>query len=336
MFTNKSRALVDLPGLIHATSGQQNQEDVAATHFLTEMYLRSRRTIVLAVIAASNDYANQIIISLCNKFNATDRTLGVITKPDMIIPEKKGEEDFMNLADNRDVPLELGWHILKNSSTDGPFANFEERNKSERSFFRQGVYRNRDKATLGIGALLSRLCSILQSYLRKELPALQSELNEKLSAAKEELEGLGEHLSTTKEKREYLRNIRLELLRTIEGAIQGQDELPIFRTVDTTKDIDKSCNVVRLRAVIVHLNQKFFRHMNLHGHKYTISRSKTLSKHIETSADSDVMGFLDLAFGGIDDMLEDESEAFFEDIPDYKKVKKDIKPKKLNRKEAER
>ena len=328
--------MVDLPGLIHATTNSQNQDDVAATLFLTEKYIQSKRTIILAIISAKNDYANQVIINLCQKFGATDRTLGIITKPDTLTEGGKDEELFIKLADNREVPLGCGWHLLKNSSTDTPFTNFQERNKSEVSFFKKGIYRGRDRNTQGIVPLRQRLCKLLQDHLRKELPGLKSELELTLSNARTDLKELGENASTISAKRQFLRDLLIELLRIVEAAMQGQYAHPFFKEVETTKAIDDRCNLVRLRNAIVFLNGRFTRHMNLHGHKYAISRSKMIATEPDTPADQGTIDFVDMALGGFEDLVEDESEKNPESLPDYNQVIKAVKPKRFSRPQAER
>ena len=56
------RTLVDLPGLIHASNKSQSEDDVDLIKSLVDKYISEARTIILAVISAKNDYANQIIL----------------------------------------------------------------------------------------------------------------------------------------------------------------------------------------------------------------------------------------------------------------------------------
>ncbi|CAI7626512.1 unnamed protein product [Penicillium pancosmium] len=53
--------LVDLPGLIHSANKNQSENDIELTKSLVQQYTSEARTIVLAVISAKNDFANQII-----------------------------------------------------------------------------------------------------------------------------------------------------------------------------------------------------------------------------------------------------------------------------------
>ena len=107
--------LVDLPGLIHSENKLQTAHDVEVIGKLVEKYIGNPRTIILPVISAKNDYANQIILKKAREADPEGRrTLGIITKPDDLYPFSDNEKAFMNLAQNRDVSFALGWHVLRN------------------------------------------------------------------------------------------------------------------------------------------------------------------------------------------------------------------------------
>lgn len=57
--------LVDLPGLIHSSNKSQSEQDVELIRSLVNDYIAEERTIILAVISAKNDYANQVILQNC-------------------------------------------------------------------------------------------------------------------------------------------------------------------------------------------------------------------------------------------------------------------------------
>ncbi|KAL9089795.1 MAG: hypothetical protein Q9165_005589 [Trypethelium subeluteriae] len=315
--------LVDLPGLIHATRNFQDEEDVKATHALTEEYLKNKRTVVLAIISAKNDHANQVIINLCKQHGATSRTLGIITKPDYLIPDSELETEFVGLSENNDVHLGFGLHWLRNLESP---SSVEERLTAEIDFFGKGIWTTRDRNTLGIDALRSRLGKLLEIHLRQELPELRSELSEKLSQTKKQLSDLGEFCATISEN----------LGGIVVAGVKGDYEDDFFSQVDTAADIDTQTNVVRLRAVIQYLNRKFVKHMRLHGHKYAIGRSSSVNQEGISNPDPRLTEFLNLAFGGIEDILEENPEQDWNDVEDYEHLAKRLKPKNLNRLQAEK
>ena len=63
-----------------------------------------------------SDFANQGIITKCQKVDKEgQRTLGIITKPDYL-KTAASESLWVNLAQNKNIYFELGWHMLKNRS----------------------------------------------------------------------------------------------------------------------------------------------------------------------------------------------------------------------------
>lgn len=80
---------------------------------ITESYIFQPRTICLAVISATNDYANQPILNKVREFDPkVERTLRIITKPDQLHPGSETENAFLRLAKNEDMYFTLGWHVL--------------------------------------------------------------------------------------------------------------------------------------------------------------------------------------------------------------------------------
>ncbi|KAJ5605383.1 Dynamin [Penicillium lagena] len=104
--------LVDHPGLI---SVSEDEEDVSLVQGLVDSYMESSRTIILAVIPASSDAETQKIIQRARHFDKEGvRTIGIITKPDLINDDT--EERVARLAKNQDrMKLNLGFFLLNKS-----------------------------------------------------------------------------------------------------------------------------------------------------------------------------------------------------------------------------
>lgn len=77
--------IVDLPGLIHSENKLQTAADVKLVQNMVQQYMVNRRSIILAVVSAKNDYANQVVLRLAREVDRKGlRTLGIITKPDTL------------------------------------------------------------------------------------------------------------------------------------------------------------------------------------------------------------------------------------------------------------
>ena len=73
--------------------------------------MANRRSIILAVVSAKNDYANQIMTKLAKDIDSKGyRTLGIIKKPNTLPVSSESELAYTN----QDVEFRLGWHVLRN------------------------------------------------------------------------------------------------------------------------------------------------------------------------------------------------------------------------------
>lgn len=103
--------IVDLPNLI---SVSENKHDIQLVSDLVDSYLESSRTIILAVVPANSDVDTQGIIQRARRYDKDRvRTVGIITKPDLI--NAGTEQRVTRLAKNIDrTKLNLGFFLLKN------------------------------------------------------------------------------------------------------------------------------------------------------------------------------------------------------------------------------
>ena len=243
--------LVDLPGLILSATKDQTDADVKLIHSLVGDYINEKRTIMLAVISAKDDYANQGILTKCKEVDKDgQRTLGIITKPDYLRSGSANETTWINLAQNNDIYFELGWHMLKNRTEDEIDSSFEARNTSERTFFSAGGYRSLPEGDKGITSLRTKLSKLLFKHLKKELPNLQRELNAKHLNTVAALDALGEKRSTIAEQKRFLMNIATSYQGIVSSAVDGHYEHSFFGEVDTEKPVEDIANIRRLRAAV--------------------------------------------------------------------------------------
>ncbi|KAF2259056.1 dynamin family protein-like protein [Lojkania enalia] len=263
--------LVDLPGLTHSANKSQTEADKELVLDMVKQYMKDPRTIILGVLSAKNDLNNQIILDHVRKIEgASSRTLGIITKPDFLREGSENELGWIEVAQNKDVYLERGWHILKNRADNEMNFSFDERNQSESLFFSKGRYAELSREQVGVESLRKRLSDLLLNHLLKELPSLKEELNTRLQEALRDIENLGEKRSTISEQRMMLIKISLHINDILKSAVKGHYDHPFFGAMNLQASVISSENIRRFRAVIQHLNTEFAENMRLRGHKYAI------------------------------------------------------------------
>ncbi|KAH6613021.1 P-loop containing nucleoside triphosphate hydrolase protein [Boeremia exigua] len=239
--------IVDLPGLMHSETNQQS--------------------IILAIVSAKNDYANQIVLELARNYDKNgERTLGVITKPDTSVSGSPTERTFVSLTRNQDVVFCLGWHVLRNLDLDtGKWSSFT-RDTKEKEFFLEGIWRTMPNSILGIGTLRKQLSRLLPAQIATELPSLAAEINTKFNLCQDELKRLGKPRTTAEEQLMYLLRVSERCQSLTKAAVDGYYNDPFLK--DPRSDIGYQ---KRLRAVIQKLNITFANTMERRGHRYNIT-----------------------------------------------------------------
>jgi GTPase SAR1 family protein len=269
--------LVDIPGLIQSSTKGVSDSDVAMVAEITDHYIKQPRTICLAVIAATNDAANQPILQRVRKFDPIgDRTLGVITKPDKLSAGSGSETKFLELARNEDVFLKLGWHVIKNRKYEERDFSIDERKSSEKAFFSTSNFKALAKDNVGIDTLRLRLSYLLFEHVKHELPRLQKDLEHALQMAQAELKTLGNSRSTPLECRAFLTRLSMECYDICRSTLNGNYEDPFFKSdADSTKSCGKdnsdnsnNASVRRLRAAVQLHNCSFATQLDTSGQKY--------------------------------------------------------------------
>lgn len=240
--------MVDLPGLFRAGSSQQSVEDVKTVGNMVRKAMSRPRSVILAVVSASNEFNNQEVTELARKMDPQRvRTLGLITKPDKLEEGSESERNYLNLVRNQDVVLELGWHVLRNqghrelNSKNG----VPSRDEVEREFFSQGAWRSVDSSSLGVAALRKRLSAVLWKQIMHHLPSLREDMEERIRECEETLFKLGESRDTVPKQRRYLLGVSQRFCQLMTAAMEGNYSGAFFGDAYSDEGYSK-----RIRAVV--------------------------------------------------------------------------------------
>lgn len=259
--------LVDLPGLI---SVSENEEDVQLVGELVNSYLENSRTIILAVVPASSDVDTQSIIQRARRFDKDGlRTVGIVTKPDLI--NDGTESRVARLANNADrTKLKLGFFLLKNPR---PIdlekgMTMAQRRKIEAQFFANPPWNNLglDASRVGIDNLRVFMQNLLDRHIERELPKVRKDVAQLLQEINKELMDLGTERTSPAQIRIYLTRIATDFQNLLKAGVEGiYDNRDRF--FHETND-EKECH--RLRALIHMENGKFANYMRQHGKKHKV------------------------------------------------------------------
>jgi len=246
--------VIDVPGIFrNHTEGVTTKEDIALVNNLVRRYIKDKRTIILAVLPSNVDIATQEILALAEEYDKLgERTLGVLTKPDLV-KESSAKQAVCNLVAGKRRPLSLGYYIARNRGADDD--DRVEQDALE-LMFRQEPWSTLPPDRVGIPALKKRLESLLTQITRREFPSLRREITEMQAECQREIDSLGPARPSEREQRNYLCGIAERFEDYRRGAIDAKYAYYDF--------FDKSD--VRLITGLVNLTVAFGHLFQLHGH----------------------------------------------------------------------
>ena len=250
-----SLTLVDLPGFFHSATEDQTLEDKKLVGRIARHYMKQPKTIILAVVAANNNLANQKVAHVALEHDPSrERTLGVITKPDLTVPESKDEKKCLQLAKNQESMhrLKLGWHVLRNRPEGCENISSVLRNEKEEVFFESGAWATLPPENRGIASLQKKLSRILLEHIQKTLPSLMREIGASLATRQRGLEKLGRPREEAEDLRAYLLDIAGKFKQLARDGVEGRYSNEFFGGLYDDHEARK------LRARIRRLNTAFY------------------------------------------------------------------------------
>lgn len=148
---------------------------------------------MLVVVPATQDVATIEALEWASRSDPSgQRTIGVITKPDLI--DDGAEEEVAVVLANKRKPLKLGYVMVKNRSQREveEHVSVREARENEAAFFAQHrVFSMMPKDCFGVENLVSKLTDVLVSRVYNALPGMRDEISSKLETTKKELDELG-------------------------------------------------------------------------------------------------------------------------------------------------
>lgn len=197
-------SIIDIPGIFRTpTEGVTTVNDMDLVRRMMMHHIKDERTIILAVIPSNTDIATQEILSIAKKLDPKGlRTLGVLTKPDLI--DKGGEENVVSLVEGKRNPLRLGYCIVRNRGQSELSSDADTRHRTEKDFFSTEPWSRLDRDRVGTPALQRRLQELLVSITRREFPKVQAQIFQRLSTSRKQLEDLGADRESADQQRRFL------------------------------------------------------------------------------------------------------------------------------------
>jgi hypothetical protein len=164
-------SVIDVPGIFKSTTeGVTTKADIQLMRNMVKGYMDNPQSVMLAVVPASVDLATQEILELAAEADVHgDRTLGMLTKPDLV--DRGAESGVVDLVEGRARQMKLGWHIIRNLGQKDLQDMSMDRGDLEAAFFRSLTpWSSIEKEKVGIDSLRLRIKEVLSSLVKKEFP----------------------------------------------------------------------------------------------------------------------------------------------------------------------
>lgn len=193
------------------------------------------------MLPSNVDIATQEILTLAEQYDKIgERTLGVPTKPDLVI-ERSPQISVCNLVVGKKNKLRLGYYAVRNRGADeDAFDRCEDMLEEE-------PWNTLPKNRVGVQALKARLGELLNEITRRGSPELRIEISRMLETSQKELDGLGAARQTEREHRVFLSNIARQFQELVHTALdtnysshavfENKDELTLITQVVYLSDL---------------------------------------------------------------------------------------------------
>ncbi|KAL3954260.1 hypothetical protein ACCO45_012216 [Purpureocillium lilacinum] len=267
--------LVDLPGLVRVANRDQSEADIQTIEALSDHYMKSSRTIILAVIGGNNDYVQAPILKKARHFDPRgSRTIGVLTKPDMT--ERIGlEEKFLELVTNKDREnnFKLGWYVLLNPGPGEQWLAPEERAAREADFFTRGRW-----------SALPPHITQLQRHIGRHVKTLRRQIQQALERCDGQLRAMGSAKDTVEEMRFEMGELFTGSNNLVTPAVNGNYKNPFGERFFARQSSPRGTPPHKLRARVREESERFARQFRQHGRRINFSAS---APHGGNATDSD-------------------------------------------------
>ncbi|KAL6748882.1 hypothetical protein V8C86DRAFT_2442649 [Haematococcus lacustris] len=176
-----SLSLIDLPGIISSTEKEEDQYLVDMIKDMVKHYIQPPQTIIVLAVHALSDIQNQVVYKMAREADPEQqRTLGVITKVDVIPPGSHNMWIRMMRGDL--FPLDLGYYMVVNPNQvdlDQGTSHEAAVAKEERFFQADAnlsclAHNPRWRKNLGLSNLTAALSKQLVDRTTAELPHMRA------------------------------------------------------------------------------------------------------------------------------------------------------------------
>ncbi|CAG8945706.1 unnamed protein product [Penicillium salamii] len=246
-------SVIDVPGIFrNVIPGKSTREDKSLVRDMVQAYMRNPRSIMLTVVPANVDIATQEIIEMAHEFDPEgERTLGVLTKPDLV--DRGAEEKVIDLIRGKDMQVRLGWVVVRNLGQSELLGGIH-RDAAEEKHHKKHPWSTIGCDSFGIDALKIRIRVTVTANARQ---AFSSGMSKNLRARQVSLQSLGPERNSMEQQVQYLLGIVSSFQNFTMQALGANY---------SSNDAFENIKALRLATEVVARNEKFSEDLSRWGH----------------------------------------------------------------------
>ncbi|KKY20906.1 putative dynamin family protein [Phaeomoniella chlamydospora] len=184
-------SLFDLPGVISVPENEEERYLVGLVEELVKFYIKSKASINLLALPMNNDPVNSKAANLIVRYGDRARTMGVLTKPDLI-QRSESFDQWLDILEGRKFPFGHGYFVVCNIAD--VEIGHEAARMEERDFFFQGPWNSSPlvemRCRFGTDNLAAQLQHLLENEIRRNLPVIRGRIGNRVSEIGYHLEKL--------------------------------------------------------------------------------------------------------------------------------------------------
>ncbi|KAJ0306105.1 hypothetical protein Brms1b_010556 [Colletotrichum noveboracense] len=172
------------------------------------------------IISCTVDIATQEILKLAEAADPEKvRTIGVLTKPDLIT-ETATRGAIINLVLGRRSTLKLRYYAVKNRGADDNSSSLSERAAAEQAFFMAPAW-SPISDRCGTTALKLKVRELLMHISKQEFPHVKADIEQRLRQCRAHLEAIGPSRADSNSQRMYLGKLASRFLAITQASLNG-------------------------------------------------------------------------------------------------------------------
>ncbi|KAL2862837.1 dynamin family protein [Aspergillus lucknowensis] len=222
-------SVIDLPGIFTDRGPEETTEDDRdMVHNMVTDHLKEHASIILTVFPAKSDVAAQDIAQIVRRLDSDgQRTLGVLTKPDLVDPG--AEQQVLDLMAGKTMRLGYGWVLVRNPDVNLPLVSEEKLTELEEKLLEHGRWKTVVRDQFGFGALREHIREAIVRHARRDIPKEARRL-------KTEPLSLGEGRASRQKQANFLLNIVIKFQEIRADAVSANySKNDIFDRIGDTR-----------------------------------------------------------------------------------------------------